>query len=445
MSQRITRRRMLKVSAGVVAAVAGPLVVRSWAGETPPSEKLRIAVVGVAGRGGANLKGVSGETIVALCDIDEQRLAVAAKAHPQARTFTDFRKMFDAVGRDIDAAVVSTPDHTHAPAAAMALRMGKHCYCEKPLTHSVYESRTLTDLAREHKCATQLGTQIHAGDNYRRVVELVQSGAIGPIAEVHVWSGARYGGQERPKETPPVPPHIHWDLWLGPAPERPYHPCYLPGSWRSWWDFGCGALGDFGCHYMDLPFWALDLKYPTRVEAEGPAVHPETTPLGLKVVYDFPARGPKPPVRLTWYDGGLRPDALLGRDGLVRPETLQKPENPSKWGSGVLFIGTKGWLLADYGRRMLMPEKDFADFQPPAPTISASIGHHEEWIHACKTGGTTTCNFDYSGPLTEAVLLGNVAYRAGEVLQWDAASLKAAGAARAEGFIRRTYRAGWTL
>ncbi len=447
MSNRISRRTFLKASAAAAGGViaAGPIVVRACAAGESPNEKLDIAVIGVAGRGGDNLNGVSTENIVALCDVDEQRLGGAAKRFPNAKTFTDFRKMLDEVGKQVQAVVVSTPDHVHAPAAAMALRMGKHCYCEKPLTHSVYEARVLADLARKGKRVTQIGTQIHAEDNYRRVVELVQGGAIGPVKEVHVWSSASYGGMDRPKDTPPVPPHIHWDLWLGPAPERPYHPAYIPAGWRAWWDFGSGAIGDFGCHFMDLPYWALGLRYPTSVEAEGPAVHPETTPPSLTVRYEFPARPNLPPVRLTWYDGGRRPTALLEKEGLVKPETLAKPENPAKWGSGVLFMGEKGMLLADYGRRMLLPEATFADYKPPAPTIAASIGHHQEWIKACKTGGPTTCGFDYSGPLTETALLGTVAFRAGEKFQWDAKGLKAVNCPKADRYLRREYRKGWTL
>ena len=445
MSHRISRRRFLKVSAaaGASLACAGPLV--SARAASSPNEKLDIAVVGVSGRGAANLGGVRGENIVALCDIDAQRLAGAAKQFPKAKTYADFRKMLGEMDARLDAVVVSTPDHTHAPAAAMALAMGKHCYCEKPLTHSVHEARVVADLARKSKRATQIGTQIHARDNYRRVVELVQSGAVGPVREVHVWSGASYGGQDRPKDTPPVPDHINWDLWLGPAPERPYHPCYLPGRWRGWWDFGTGALGDFGCHYMDLPFWALGLRYPTSVEAEGPPVHPETTPRWLIVRYEFPARGSLPPVNLTWYDGGKRPLTLLQQDGLVKPETLKTPLSPAKWGSGVLFIGEKGLLLADYGRRLLLPETAFDGFQPPAPTIPNSVGHHEEWLVACKTGAATTCRFDYSGPLTETALLGTVAFRTGEKLAWDAEALKATNCPNADRYVRRTYRTGWTL
>jgi len=318
----------------------------------------------------------------------------------------------------------------------MAMRMGKHCYCEKPLTRSVFECRTLVDLANKNKLVTQMGTQIHAGDNYRRVVELIQGGAIGPVGEVHVWCSCRYGGVTRPKDTPPVPANLDWDLWLGPAPYRPYHPTYLPGRWRSWWDFGTGGLGDFGCHYTDLPFWALKLRHPITVEAEGPPLHPEAVPLWLIVRYEFPQRGPLPPVELTWYHGGKQPPRL---------RTLLAPNERKRWGSGVLFVGAKGMVLANYNARMLLPKAKFAGYQPPKPTIPRSIGHHREWIVACKTGGTTTCNFDYSGTLTEAILLGNAAFRAGEKLQWDAKALKATNTAKAAPYIRPECRKGWTL
>ena len=437
-SNDLTRRGFLK---GTLAAA--PYVITSAAIGAPaaakpesPNEKLNIAIVGVAGRGGANLNGVSSENIVALCDVDSNRLAKAAARFPKAKTFGDFRTMLDKVRKEIDAVVVSTPDHTHAPAAAMAMKMGKHCYSEKPLTHSAFESRTLIELANKNKLVTQLGTQIHAGDNYRRVVELIQAGAVGPVGEVHVWCSARYGGVKRPKETPPVPGHIDWDLWLGPAPHRPYHPCYLPGRWRSWWDFGTGGLGDFGCHYMDLPFWALKLRHPTTVESEGPPVEAESVPTWLIVRYEFPKRGSLPPVKMTWYHGGKQP-AMLAE--------LLEPKERGRWKSGSLFIGAKGMLLANYGARMLLPKAKFAGFEPPKETIPKTIGHHREWVVACKTGGPTTCNFDYSGTLSEAVLLGNAAYRAGEKLQWDGKKFKVTNTAKADPYIRREYRKGWTL
>jgi len=453
MSTRISRRGFLgrSVAAGGLAA-AGPIIVPSWARGAAPSDKLNVAVIGVAGRGAANLGGVAKENVVALCDVDEINLTRTAAKFPSAKTFRDFRKMLEAVEKQIEAVVVSTPDHTHAPAAAMAMRMGKHCYSEKPMTRTVFECRTLADLARDKKLATQLGTQIHAGTNYRRVVELVQGGAVGAVREVHVWSSASYGGMDRPKDTPSCPPNLDWDLWLGPSRERPYHPCYVPGKWRAWWDFGSGGLGDFGCHYMDLPFWALKLRYPTSVEAEGPPVHPETTPRSLTVCYEFPARGTLPAVKMTWYDGGKRPTALLSQAALVGAKTKHSNTDPAKWTSGVLFVGEKGMLLADYNRRMLLPESKYAGFTPPAETIPNTVGHHQEWINACKgqampglAAGETTCKFDYSGPLTETVLLGCVSFRAGSKLAWDAAALKATNCPKAEEFVKQPYREGWKL
>jgi predicted dehydrogenase len=365
---------------------------------------------------------------VALCDIDDKLLAAAAADFPGAKTYNDFRKLLDQA--DIDAVTVCTPDHIHAPASLGAIRRGKHVYCEKPLTHSVFEARQLAQAAAEAKVATQMGTQIHAGDNYRRVVEVIRSGAIGPVTEVHTWAGRAWGGGDRPTETPPIPAHLHWDLWLGPAPQRPYHSTYLPANWRKWWDFGGGNIADMACHHMDLPFWALDLRGPTTIEAEGPPVHPETCPLGLIVRYEYPQRGEQPPVKLTWYDGDLIPSTI---------------HDIGTGGGGNLFVGEKGMLWADYGSYRLFPESQFADYEPPQPTIPSSIGHHAEWIAACKTGSPTLCNFDYSGALTEAVLLGNVAYRTSERLEWDAANLKAANCPAADEYLRRDYRAGWDI
>jgi len=434
---RDIRRREFVKTVGVAGTVLGCGV---WS-ELPaaesksPNEKLNLAGVGAGGMGGSDLRMCheTGEIqIVALCDINDQTLDKAVQTYPGAARYNDFREMLAKEGDRIDAVVVGTPDHIHAPASAAAMKLGKHCFCEKPLGHNVYEVRRMTEMARERKLATQMGTLIHATPNYRRVVELVQGGAIGPVAEVHVWCGKDWGGGDRPTDTPSVPPHIHWDLWLGPAPQRPYHPCYLPGQWRRWWDFGNGTLGDMACHLMDLPYWALDLKHPLTVAAEGPPVHPETCPQALVATYEYPARGQQPPVKLTWYDGSNRP-AVLKDKGL--PEL----------GMGVLFVGSEGMLLADYGRRELYPKEKFANFQPPAPTIPDSPGHHKEWVAACKGKGTALCNFDYAGPLSEAVLLGTVAYRVGKKLAWDAASLKAANCPEADKYVKREYRSGWTL
>ena len=428
----LTRREMLRnttlAGVGVWTATGG----WSHAQSTSPNEKLSIAGIGVGGQGGWNMGNCTSQNVVALCDVDDRRCAATLQKFPKAKRYRDFRKMLDEMGRQIDAVVVATPDHTHAPAAMMAMKMGKHCYCEKPLAHTVGEVRAMIETAKTHKLATQMGTQIHAGANYRRVVELVQSGVIGPVGEVHVWHTVAYGGGDRPKETPPVPPTLDWDLWLGPAPVRPFHPCYVPGAWRSWWDFGSGGLGDFGCHYMDLPFWALKLRHPTTVETEGPAVHAERTSPGLIVRYEFPARENLPPVKMTWYDGGRQPAWLADR-------------KVPAWKAAVLFIGEKGMLIADYGRHQLLPESQYAGFKPPAPTIPDSIGHHAEWFRACKTGEPTTCNFDYSGTLAEAVLLGNVAFRVGKKLQWDSATLKAVNCPEADRYLQPAYRTGWTL
>ncbi|CAN5875199.1 Gfo/Idh/MocA family oxidoreductase [soil metagenome] len=398
------------------------------------NEKLNIGIIGTANRASANINGVSGENIIAICDIDQNYLGRASEKFPRARIFQDFRKMLDEC-QDLDAVVVSTADHTHAPATVRAMKQGLHAYCEKPLSHSVHEARVMAETAAEAGVATQLGTQIHSNDNYRRVVELIQSGAIGPVREVHVWCAKVWGGGDRPTDSVEVPQHLNWDLWLGPAPERPYHSTYHPANWRRWWDFGSGTLGDMGCHVIDLAFWALDLKSPTHVEASGSPVHEETAPETLTAHWDFPARGVLPPVKLSWYDGP------------ARPEALSKPGMPD-WGLGVLFVGDDGFLAADYGRRVLLPEEKFQDFEAPGPSIPSSPGHYVEWIEACKSGDSKSkplCHFGDSGPLTETVLLGTVAYRLGQPLDWDAAALKATNCPEADRLIRREYRKGWEL
>ncbi len=427
-----TRRQFLSHSAtaaGLTLILGGR---RLFAKDASPNNKLNIGVIGTAGRAASNIDGIKSQNIVAACDIDDNYLAKIQTRFPGAKTYNDFRKLLDQPG--LDAVVVSTADHTHAVATAGALHRGLNVYCEKPLTHSVHEARTIAALAKASGKATQMGTQIHAGANYRRVVELVQSGAIGPIGEVHVWVGKGWGGGELPTDTPPVPENLHWDLWLGPAPERPYNPTYLPANWRRWWDFGNGTLGDMGCHYIDLPFWALKLRHPSAIEAEGPPVHPETCPTHAIVHYEFPARDTLPPVKLSWYDGGQLHTALLEEHKLT-----------DKKGGGVLFIGEKGVLFSDYDHHQLLPAEKFTDFQPPAPSIPDSAGHYEEWITACKTGSPTTCNFDYSGALSETVLLGNVAYRTGKRIEWDAEKMTCPNAPEAEAYLRREYRPGWKL
>ncbi len=436
LSRRAFLRRSTLLSGSFV--LASPLLS---VGRAAANGKLNVAFIGVANRAADNLNEIARLTdavnVAALCDVDDNYLAQAAQKHPGAKTYSDFRRLIEQ--SDLDAVVVSTPDHIHAVAAAAALRTGRHVYCEKPLTRTVSECRAVRDLAARHKRVTQLGTQIHAGDNYRRVVELVQGGAIGPVREVHVWCGAVYGGKGAPKDRPPVPAGLHWDLWLGPVEFRPYHPDYAPFAWRNWWAFGGGTVADFGCHFMDLPHWALGLREPISVEpVDGPPVHPDSPPPWVILRYQHPERrtaaGTLPPVTLTWYHGGKQPHNPLLDD-----------EQRQYFKSGVLFVGEKGNLLADYTRRQLLPEDRFKDFKAPTPTIPNSIGHHKEWIEAIRTGGPTTCNFDYSGALTEAALLGNVAYRVGRRLEWDAVKLRATNCPEADQYIHHKYREGWSL
>ena len=428
----LDRRDFLKSSgAGAAALSAGVWSSLPARESRAASEKLNIACIGTANRAAADVSGVKGENIVALCDIDKNYLDRASKQFPTARTYADYRELIAAEADKIDAVVVATADHNHAPATLRAIQAGLHAYCEKPLTHTVHEARIIAEAAKKHDVATQLGTQIHAGDNYRRVVEIVQAGVLGDVTEVHVWVGKHWGGGERPEKGQEPPKTLSWDLWLGPAPERPYAAGrYHPANWRRWWDFGQGTLGDMACHYMDLPFWALNLRHPTACRAEGPEAHPETCPLGLTVHYDFPAIGERKALKLTWYDGNRIPRKLHGQP------------MPS---SGVLFVGTEGKMYANYGSYRLFPAEKFSGFKPPKQTIPKSIGHHAEWIKACKDGSPTTCNFDYSGALTETVLLGNVAYRAGESLEWDAKELKAVNCPDADKYIRKEYRKGWEV
>jgi predicted dehydrogenase len=438
MPDRLSRRSFLHTTAAAGAVLsAGTLFADDK--KPPASERLQVGVIGVTGQGGGDMNQVvsAGAEVAALCDVDERRAGPVRERFPRAKFYTDFRHLVEHKG--LDAVLVGTPDHIHAPATLAALRNGLHVFCEKPLTHTVHEARLVAQTAARQKRVTQMGTQIHAGSNYRRVVELIQSGAIGPVKEVHVWVGTSWGGGERPKGSEPIPEGFHWDLWLGPAPERPfYHGAalgekgiYHPFNWRKWWDFGGGSLADMACHHMDLPFWALGLRHPTKVSAEGPPPHPETAPVWLTVRYEFPARGEQPPVTLTWYDGGKKPPLLA---------EMKLPA----WGAGNLFIGSKGMLLADYGKHKLLPEKDYKDFIPPPRTIPESIGHYKEWVEACKNGGPTTCSFDYAGALTEAVLLGNVSYRLGKPFTWDARAFKASEP-DAERFLRKEYRKPWTL
>ena len=445
MNHTPNRRQFGRAVAGIAAgAFAAPAIVRG----RNLNEKLNIACIGVGGRGGSNLQSVESENIVALCDVFEPAVERAARKHSDARKYRDFRRLFDQAN-SFDAVVVSTTEHTHAFATLAALQLGKHVYCEKPLTHNVHEARVIRQAAGRAKVATQMGTQIHATDNYRRVVELVQTGAVGPVTEAHVWVSRAWGRQsaedaathhdivsvrERPITTSPIPAGLDWDLWLGPAPQRPFNEVYLPGpKWYRWWDFGNGTMSDLGSHYVDLPFWALKLDAPKTITASGPPPHPEIAPASMSVVYEYGARDSMPPVRLTWYQGTEKPQAL---------ESVKLPKG---FDSGILFVGSKGMLFANYGKYVLMPESDFRDFKPPEPFIPASLGHYAEWIHACKTGAPTTCNFEYSGRLTEANHLGNVAYRAGTTLEWDTVKAAVTNTPDADRFLKREYRKGWSL
>jgi hypothetical protein len=442
----LTRRQFIRRAALAGAALAGaPAFVSSRAA----GEKLNVVIIGCGGRGGANMQAVLGENIVALCDVSEPNLLQAAQKAPRAKLFRDFRKLYDELkDSEFDAVVVSSTEHTHAFATLPALQRKKHVYCEKPLTHSLREARIITEAAKKAGVATQMGTQIHASGNYRRVVELIQSGAIGPVREAHVWVSRAWGWQsqeeakqhkdllwtpDRPKEEVTVPKGLDWDLWLGPAPERPFHPVYVPGpKWYRWWDFGGGTMSDLGAHWIDLPFWALKLDAPLAVEAAGPPPHKEIAPASMSATFHYGQRGELPPVTMTWHQGTSKPQ--LWKEGKI-----------PQWGNGVLFVGSRGMLLADYGRHTLLPEKDFADFKRPEKSIPDSIGHHAEWVHACKTGAPTTCHFGYSGLLTEANHLGNVAYRAGKRIEWDAKTMRIRNAPDAEQYLGREYRKGWTL
>ena len=445
-TKRFNRRSFLKTSAtiGAAATLSAPNILRG----RNLNEKLNIAMIGSGGRGRRNLAEFKSENIVALCDVNENNLNAAAQQFPKARKAADFRKLFDHQ-KEFDAVVISTCEHTHAFATLPALQLGKHVYCEKPLTYNIEEARIIRMAARNAKVATQMGTQNHASDNYRRVVELIQSGAIGKVREAHVWHSRAWGWHESeqaarkakdrfivirtPKKSQPIPAGLDWDLWLGPAPARPFHNDYFKGPiWYRWWDFGNGTMSDLGSHMVDLPFWALKLEAPLTVEAKGPKPHHDIAPASMQAIYEYGARGDLPPVKLTWYQG------------LEKPQ-IWKDKGIPQWANGHLFIGDKGMLLSDYKKHVLLPENKFADFKGPDPFIPRSPGHHQDWVTACKGGAPTLSNFEYAGLLTEANHLGNVAYRAEKKIQWDTKEMRATNAPNAEQFIKRDYRKGWKL
>ncbi|TWT62424.1 Gfo/Idh/MocA family protein [Rubinisphaera italica] len=443
----LNRRDLLKQTAFASALY---LTASSPVRAHSANSKLNLAFIGVGGRGNANLRTITAESdveVVAVCDVNQHSLERAAKTHANARSYVDFRELYNKTD-DIDGVVVSTPEHIHAYATLPALKAGKHVYCEKPLTWNVEESRIITEAAAKADVATQMGTQIHGMPNYRRVVELIQSNAIGPVREVHVWVSRAWGLQsaedakkngdivhvtERPTEKMTPPPELNWDLWLGPAPYRPFNTAYFPGpKWYRWWDFGNGTMSDLGSHWNDLPFWALKLDAPLTIEAFGPEPHPEIAPASMSAVYEYGSRGEMPACTVHWHQGANKPE-------------IWKAGGIPQWGNGVLFIGDDGMVLSDYGKHILLPEDKFQNFEPPKPFIPDSPGHHAEWVQACKTGSETGSPFSYAGPLTEANHLGNVAFRAGKKLEWDAANMKATNCPEADQFLKRTPREGWSL
>ncbi len=433
MTHLLNRRELLKASTALGAGLYLGGSLESLRAEDSPNEKLNIALIGIGGQGRYSLNNLKSQNIVALCDVDDVRAGKAYSEHPKAKKFFDYREMFEDMEKQIDAVVVSTPDHAHFHPAMMALERGKHLYCEKPMAHSVDQVRRMTDLAKKKNVATQLGVQRHTIDNMHRVVELIKAGAIGDVTEVHSWIGGTRGMPALPAmKNEQIPAHLKWDLWLGQADDRPYHADYCPYKWRFWWDFGTGEMGNWGCHILDIPFWALDLKYPTRVEASGPKVDPRRTPKQMATKFQFPAQGKRPAVTLNWYHANNGPE-ILREKGL------------SDKGANNLFIGTEGMLLCGFSMRKLLPEDKFQDFKAPAKSISKSPGFHKEWITACKGGEPATCHFGYSGPLSETVLLGNAAFRSGAGFDWNASNLEATGNPNAETYLRSFVRKGWEI
>ncbi|MHC4529005.1 MAG: Gfo/Idh/MocA family protein [Planctomycetota bacterium] len=442
MKTKVNRRDFLRSTATTAAAFTiVPRHVLGGPGHTPPSEKLNIAGIGAGGRGGGNINACSSENIVALCDVDDEKAKETFEKFPQVKKYRDFRQMLEKEDKNIDAVIVSTPDHVHAVASMMAIKMGKHVYCEKPLTHSVYEARMLTEAARKYKVATQMGNQGRSGEGTRLICEWIWAGAIGDVREVHAWTDRPIWPQgiDRPEDVSPVPPTLDWDLWLGPAPYRPYvEKVYCPFVWRGWWDFGTGALGDMACHIIDPVFLALKLGHPTSIRAVSTPVNSETAPLASIVEYEFPARAGMPPVKLTWYDGELRP---------TDPEELEPGRRMGSRNGGALFVGDKGKLVCGcYGKSpRLIPESKMQTFERPPKTIPRVEGHREDWIQACKGGKPACSNFDYAGPLTEVVVLCNLAIRTRKKLDWDGPNMKCTNVPEANDYVRRQYRAGWTL
>ncbi|MHB0959794.1 MAG: Gfo/Idh/MocA family protein [Pirellulaceae bacterium] len=434
------RRQFLSHTTAAAVFTIIPRHVLGAPGQPSANEKLNIAGVGVGGMGAGDIQRVPSENIVAVCDVDAQQAAAAAKPFPGAKIYSDFREMFE-TQKDIDAVMIATPDHNHAVVAMMAMRMGKHVFCQKPLTHSVHEALALAKTAQETNVATQMGNQGQAGEGPRLICEYIWSGALGQVTEIHSWSNRRpdisQRGVRRPAETPPVPAHLNWDLWIGPAPMRPYHPCYHPFAWRGWWDFGTGVLGDIGCHNLSAAFKALKLGWPESVEAcsthwsAPPEVRQETSPLASIVTFRFAAEGDRPELTIKWYDGGMM------------PPVPKQVENPNLFANdGTLIVGDEGMLLG----AKLLPEARAAAVGKPPQKLDRSPGHYEEWIEACKGGKPAGSNFvDHAGPLAAVILMGNIAIRTEEKLYWDPEQLRFKNSDAANALLEPPYRAGWTL
>ncbi|MBC8870549.1 MAG: Gfo/Idh/MocA family oxidoreductase [Planctomycetes bacterium] len=441
----LSRRRFLGAMAGsALGFQIVPRCVLGGFGQTPPSEKLNIAGIGVGGQGGGLVRAMAGlgQNIVALCDVDGKYAARTFNAYPDAQVFKDYRVLLEK-RTDLDAVAIGTPDHMHAPITLAALRAGRHVYVEKPMAHSIEEARVMTRTANQTGLVTQVGNAGHAGEGLRLTREWIQAGAIGTVREVHCWSDrpGRFWKQDiaRPTETPPVPPDLDWNLWIGAAPMRPYHPVYCPRAWRGWFDFGTGAMGDMAVHNMDPAFYALDLDAPIAAEAQtSQPLQAESYPSWSIINYHFAAKGDRPAVKVTWYDGGKMPP---------RPTELESGRNLGD--NGIYFAGEAGTILCGgwAGTPRLIPESRMKDFQMPPKTIPRSIGHIPEWIQACKDGKSenSKAGFAYSGPYTEALLVGNLALRLQKPIQWDSTAMKATNAAEAEPLIRKTYREGFGI
>jgi predicted dehydrogenase len=446
-SGQVNRRQFLGTTATGAAFLIVPRYVVAGSGEEAPSEKLNIAGIGVGGMGANNLGNLPGQNIVALCDVDQDYAAKTFKKYPLARVWTDYREMLEKQ-KDIDAVVIATPDHTHAVIAMAAMAAGKHVYCQKPLTHDIFEARKLAEAARGSRVTTQMGNQGHSAEGVRSICEWIWDGAIGDVREVQAWCDLSYypWGHtwwsskwcQRPADTPAVPPTLNWDLWLGPARHRPYHPAYLPGVWRSWWDFGNGMMGDRGAHTLDAAVWALKLGYPTRIQASSCGLNAEAHPVSAMVTFDFPARETLPPVRLTWWEGLRAP----------RPEGLDEGWEMPKEG-GIIFHGSKGRIMAGvYDERpMLLPASLDKEYKRPARSIPRvqGEGHEMEWVRACKAGRKAGSNFEYAALLTEICLLGNLAIRVDSPIDWDGPNMKVGNLPEANQYVRAEYRNGWNL